>query len=227
MYHYQYYCIHNLDEKRKNHMNLLFEKYHFDLNKITWLNQPNKDNISNELVEKCIIQDISCTNGIWIHPNDLRIMKGKVVCSYKHYLAYQDIIENNFDYGIIMEDNVSFTGPIYDLVDIYINQLNEKYPDWDICFDNKNIPYIEQETSEECFVYPKSNEITKQCHGGGRCACFYIITKKCAKLLYDNWIPFNNAPDWWMNDLFRKFDIKSYWIHPSYVYQPPHQSTAN
>jgi hypothetical protein len=34
----------------------------------------------------------------------------------------------------------------------------------------------------------------------------------------ENYIPFNNSPDWWMNDLFRKLNIKSFWVEPTNVY---------
>ena len=85
----------------------------------------------------------------------------------------------------------------------------------------------EVEVKDSIFVYPKSNEITKYCHGSTRLAQFYIINNKCAKKLYDNYIPFNNAPDWWMNDLFRKLNIKSFWSEPSISNIFPHVSTAN
>lgn len=227
MYNLHYYCIHNLDEKRKRNMNDLFERFKFDLNKITWINKPNKQDIPNQLFERLIIQDVSLTNGIQTYPNQLRWEKGKAVCTYKHYLALIDMIHNGYDYAVIMEDNIYMSGPVPEYVEKCIQQLNEKYPDWDICFDNKNIPYIEQSTTDDCYVYPKSNEITQQCHGGTRCACFYIVNKKAALNLTEHWIPFNNSPDWWMNDLFRKINIKSFWIHPCYIFQPPHECTAN
>ena len=76
-------------------------------------------------------------------------------------------------------------------------------------------------------VYPKTNEITPQCHGGTKAATFYLIKKECAKKLIEHYIPFNNSPDWWMNDLFRKLNIKSFWVEPSFVYvQSGHISTT-
>ena len=55
---------------------------------------------------------------------------------------------------------------------------------------------------------------------------FYLLNLGCAKKLYDNYIPFNNAPDWYMNDLFRKLNIKCFWSEPSVVKVWEHISTA-
>ena len=144
------------------------------------------------------------------------------------YLCLKDIIENNYDYGIIIEDNIRFKDYIPKLVPKYIEQLDTIYGDWDILFDGAWTSYMEGPVSPDILVYPKTNEITNQCHGGSKAATFYLIKKESAKKLYDNYIPFNNSPDWWMNDLFRKLDIKSFWVEPSKVYvQDMHASTAN
>ena len=47
------------------------------------------------------------------------------------------------------------------------------------------------------------------------------------KYHYEHYLPFNNAPDWWMNDLFRKLNIKSFWADPPAVDIWKHSSTAN
>jgi hypothetical protein len=53
-----------------------------------------------------------------------------------------------------------------------------------------------------------------------------MINRKGAKKLLDNYLPFNNAPDWWMNDVFRKVGIKSFWAIPNNVGVWHHVSTA-
>jgi hypothetical protein len=75
-------------------------------------------------------------------------------------------------------------------------------------------------------VYPKSNVLDNVSFGGTKCACFYVLTLACAKKLLEHYIPFNNAPDWWMNDLFRLINIKSFWAEPSNVGYWQHTSTA-
>jgi hypothetical protein len=226
----QYYLIHNTDINRRNTMLQEFSKWEFDLDKIKWMNHPNKNEITDEFINSLIIQEPSYSSGIYVHPDRLRSEGGKgiVCCTYKHYMCLKDIVENNHKYGVIMEDNIQFKGKIPELVNLYIKQLNENYSEWDILFDGCWTSYIEGPVQNNFYVYPKKNDITNQCHGGTKAATFYLITNSCAKKLMEHYIPFNNSPDWWMNDLFRKLDIKSFWVEPTAVYvQNNHVSTCS
>lgn len=226
-YSIRYYLIHNLEEKRKRVMLEEFEKWGFDLDNITWMCHPNKNDITDELLNSLIIHEESYSADILIPPERTRTCKGIVCCTYKHYLSLKDIVENNYDYGVIIEDNICFKNKIPDLIKIYIQQLNDIYKEWDILFDGCWTDYREGDIRNGILVYPKSNEITQQCHGGTKSANFYIITNACAKKLIEHYIPFNNTPDWWMNDLFRKLHIKSFWVEPTQVYfHPGHVSTT-
>ena len=44
-----------------------------------------------------------------------------------------------------------------------------------------------------------------------------MVNLKAAKQLYENFLPFNHAPDMWMNELFRKIGINSYWAEPTLI----------
>lgn len=226
----QYYLIHGIDKQRAPRMINEFSKWNLDNSKVKWILEPNKNHITDEFRNRVLIKEPSYSCGNYTLPDCPNIRNGQISCTFKHYLCLKDIIENNYDYGVIMEDNQFFCGDIPYHINLYIEQLNHLYPDWDILFDTKWLSYknIEEgETTEGIYVYPKSNKIGKYVHGGTRLAQFYIITNKCAKKLYDNYIPFNNAPDWWMNDLFRKLNIRSFWSEPSISDVYPHVSTAN
>ena len=191
----QYYLIHNTDISRKNRMIEQFQKWGFNMNKIKWINHPNKDEISDELIDSLIIKEPSYSCGILIDPNRTRNLKGLVCCTYKHYLALKDIVDNNYDYGVIIEDNITFKDSIPFLINKYIKQLNTYYNNWDILFDSYWGNYSEGEVRPDILVYPKSNEIKSNSHGGTRTAVFYLIKRECAKKLIDHYIPFNNSPD--------------------------------
>lgn len=224
----QYYLIHGIDKERGPRMISEFEKWNLDYNLVKWILQPNKDKITNEFRQSVIINEPSYSCGEYKLPNN--ITNGQISCTYKHYLCIKDMIDNNYEYGVIMEDNQYFCGDIQYHVNLYINQLNHLYPDWDIIFDSKWACYKnidECQVNNNIYVYPKSNNIGKYVHGGTRLAQFYILTNKCAKKLYEHYIPFNNSPDWWMNDLFRKLNIKSFWSEPSISNVYPHISTTN
>jgi GR25 family glycosyltransferase involved in LPS biosynthesis len=226
----QYYLIHGVDKSRGPRMIDEFNKWGLDNNKVKWILEPNKDSITYEFRKDCVMQQSSTSCGIHTLPNCPHMGNGKISCTYKHYLCLKDIVENNYAYGVIMEDNQFFCGNIPYHVNLYINQLNKLYPDWDVIFDSKWCSYkniSENNVTDDVYVYPKSNNISKYCHGSTRLAQFYILTNECAKKLYENYIPFNHAPDWWMNDLFRKLNIKCFWAEPSISNVFPHISTAD
>lgn len=226
----QYYLIHGIDKERGPRMISEFKKWGLDNNKVKWILEPNKDKITNQFRNQVVFKEQSYSCSMYCSPGCPNMGTGKISCTFKHYLCLKDIVENNYDYGVIMEDNQFFCDNIPQTIEKYINQLNNLYYDWDVIFDTKWKSYKdinEKPVSNDMYVYPKSNDITNYCHGGTRLAQFYILTNKCAKKLYENYIPFNNAPDWWMNDLFRKLDIKSFWSEPSISDVFPHISTTN
>ena len=205
----KYYIIHNLNPSRKEKMDSLIEKYGIPEDDIKWIIHPNKNEITPEMRNKYVQQGITLTCG-----NLIGYLKdGYVCCSIKHYLALKDMVENEYEYAVVIEDGIGgFVNNVPETLEKYLSQLPE---DWDIVFDTNWCSYIEKPLQEGKVVYKKSNEVTNQCHGGSKLAQFYFLNLKCAKKMYENYIPFNNAPDWWMNDLFRKLSIHSYWAEPA------------
>ena len=199
----QYYIIHNGETSRRETMIRLLTKNGVDMKDVEWILHPNKGEISDELANKLTSKYLK---------------KGYISCTYKHFLSLKDIVENNYEYSVIMEDNIgNVFDNIPDRLELYLKQLPN---DWDILFDTTWCSYktiCEEEVIPNKVVYKKSNEITKFCHGGTRVAQFYFLNLKCAKKLYNNYLPFDNPPDWWMNTLFRKLNINSYWSEPGNI----------
>lgn len=226
----KFYIIHNKDPERKKIMLEEFEKVKMNLDDVIWLEEPNADDITDAMAKKLVIQEDSYTANIKVKAERMMNQKGLISCTYKHYLALNKIVEKEDNYGIIIEDNIAFKNieNIYEWLNICIDQLNQHYDDWDIFFDHPWTKYKEGKIKKNLFLYPKSNEITNQCHGGTKSAAFYLIKGSCARKLIKQYIPFNNSPDWWMNDLFRKLNIKSFWVEPSKIIypRPGHISTC-
>lgn len=216
----KYYIIHNLDPARKMKMDNLIQNYNIPEEDVCWVLRPNKDEITPEIREQYVQKGTTFSCGVPIS----YLKDGYVCVTFKHYLALQDIVKNKHPYAVIMEDDTGgFVESIPERLNKYLSQLPE---DWDILFDNNWCEYIEGETIPEQYVYKKNNAITPQCHGGTKLASFYFLTLKCAEKLYEHYVPFNNAPDWWMNDLFRKLDIQSYWAEPPNVLQNPNHTSS-
>jgi GR25 family glycosyltransferase involved in LPS biosynthesis len=221
----QYFLIHGGDPKRKLNMEREFEKWSFDAPKVKWILHPNKDELTQEFIDKVVSKESSFEG-----QNGFSNRKGAISCSYKHFLCLKEIVEKKYDYGVIIEDNIYFTDDFPRNVPTYINQLDSVYGKWDILFihyDNSWGKYDYEEIKQGLFVYPKSNEINFRCAGGTKSANCYLLTYDCAKKLYENFIPFNNAPCAYYNILFRKLNIKSFWVEPSYVhFENNHVSTT-
>ncbi len=88
-----YYLIHNLDQKRYENMVKLFNENNISLDNVKFINHPNKNELTYEIKRKVVQKNSKIPDG-WIS------------CSYKHYLALEDIVRNNIEIAVIMEDNI-------------------------------------------------------------------------------------------------------------------------
>ena len=208
---FKYYVIHNLEKYRRERITTQLQQHGVDMRDVKFINYPNKKDLTYD-IKKNFVQ------------KGIKIKDGWIAVTYKHYLALKDIVENSYPYGIIIEDNVGrFKENIPIRLDRYLKELDEG---WDIIYDSDWISYQnmnEEEVKPEKIVYKKSNDITYGktgeiiAHGGTKSAQFYMVNLDSAKKLYENFVPFNHAPDMWMNDVFRKVNINSYWAEPTFI----------
>ncbi len=208
---FKYYVIHNLEKYRRERITTQLQQHGVDMRDVKFINYPNKKDLTYD-IKKNFVQ------------KGIKIKDGWIAVTYKHYLALKDIVENSYPYGIIIEDNVGrFKENIPIRLNRYLKELDEG---WDIIYDSDWISYQnmnEEEVKPEKIVYKKSNDITYGktgeiiAHGGTKSAQFYMVNLDSAKKLYENFVPFNHAPDMWMNDVFRKVNINSYWAEPTFI----------
>lgn len=228
-----YYLIHNGDETRLVRMLQEYEKYDLEISKVKLMIHPNKQDLTPELVRRIVIQEPSISNDNPIQPDYVLNRRGLIVCTYKHYLCLDNFINNSSnEYALIMEDNSKYTENVFAMLPTYINQLNTVYGEdnWDIlfnCVDDTWGKYIYQPIQPGLYVYPKSNEINHMCAGSTKTARFYLVRREFAKKMAAVYLPFNNAPDIWMNDLFRKLGARSFWVEPAnVVWEDNHKSST-
>jgi GR25 family glycosyltransferase involved in LPS biosynthesis len=215
---YKFYVIHNLDKRRKKKILEQLTSNGVATDDIKFINHPNKNELTYEIKKEAVQKNTKINNKV--------IKDGWISVSYKHYLALKDIVDNDIEYGVVIEDNVGTIGQnIYERIDSYMRELPK---DWDIVFESDqrilNYNYTnEGSVNNNKLLYKKNNDITYRedgsviLHGGSRSAQFYFLSNSCAKKLYEHYLPFNHAPDMWMNDLFRKLDIKSFWAEPTFI----------
>ena len=217
---FKYFVIHNLERDRYENIIKNFTKYDVDLDDVTFINHPNKNELTFDIKKKAV-------------QKNSKIKDGWISCSYKHYLALESIVENKIPYAVIMEDNIgNFFENIPDRLNSYLNELPEN---WGIVFDSVWGDYreLKEETVESSkLVYSKSNNITKNdsgkiiSHGGTRAAQFYFLNYRTAKIMYENFLPFNHSADMWMNHVLRRANINSFWSEPSLVTEKFNKKTS-
>ena len=223
----KFFIIHNLDPKRKENILKQLRISNIPDKDIFFINHPNKNELTYEIKKVAVQKNTRINNKV--------IKDGWISVSYKHYLALKEIVENKIEYSVIIEDNVGeFKSNIYERLEKYHSELPD---DWSVVFESDQ-KYLDFEHTMESpvyshkLLYKKSNEITYDesgkilLHGGSRSAQFYYLNYQTAKKLYENYLPFNHAPDMWMNELFRKLNINSYWAEPTFIKTEKNHKTS-
>lgn len=190
-----YYLIHGIDKTRKPFMEDQFSKHGIAKDDVLWITYPNKLD--------------PLPKGICIHPT---LTKGQIACTYKHYLALKDIVDKELEIGIIMEDNIEFMGYVPSAIERYLKDLPEE---WDVLFDSDFLGLTSAGEQYGCV----------QKTGESKGANFLMVNKKSAKILLDNFLPFNNCSDHHYNDLFKKLNMNVYWATPPNVHKLMRPST--
>lgn len=203
----QFYLLFGIDPLRGPFMLNQFDLFGIDRSKVKWVLKPNKDD--------------DLPSGICTNPS---LTRGQIAVTFKHFLALRDIADNGHELAVIMEDNILFYNHVPTTINRYLSHLPD---DWGILFDSDtcNLHYIEGPVSPQQSVYRKSLEVTEQCNGGSRGANFVLVNHRTAKLLAENFLPFNNVSDYYYNHLLRKFRIPSFWPQPNNVHHIPRPST--
>jgi len=206
-YKMKFYLIHGLDRRRRIFMQTQLRHSRIPVSDVTWINHPNKDDV--------------LPAGIASNPS---LTIGQVAITYKHYLALKDIVEKRLPAAVIMEDNIEFLSSVPDRVAQYLAQLPK---DWDCLFDSDFFgwTYVESLIEPGKLVYKKSNEKTEQCGGASKGAHFLMVSGKGAKLMFDNFLPFNNVSDHYYNYLAKKLNLNCYWAEPPNIHKIQRQST--
>jgi GR25 family glycosyltransferase involved in LPS biosynthesis len=116
-----------VDDSRKEFLFDQFKQYNLNEKDITWMEGNNKDDLTDDFIKS-----------IYVHNKEIdenTLKKGRISCTYKHYLSLKDIVEKDRPYAAILEDDVSFNQDIQLTIQKIIEDANKYYPDWDIIFD--------------------------------------------------------------------------------------------
>ena len=175
---FKYYIIHNLEVSRYENTIKLLSKYGVDIKDVTFINHPNKNELTYDIKKKSV-------------QKNSKIKDGWISCSYKHYLALEMIVNNGDDFAVIMEDNI---GDFFEDIPVRLNKYLKELPDeWDVVYDSVWGDYEalnEGVIEENKLIYKKSNDITRNHDGkiishGGYFSVFASIVLALSILIFD------------------------------------------
>ena len=104
----KFLVIHNRDPERKEVLVNELINNGVMIEDIEFIEYPNKDELTFK-IKKLSVQKKSRRHN-YSFPNITGSIKDGWICvSYKHFLALEKIVENNYKYAVIIEDNVYCT----------------------------------------------------------------------------------------------------------------------
>ena len=159
----------------------------------------------------------------------------------KHILTYQKIINSDYNYNLILEDDVIILDNFKENLNKYLEELPK---DYDMLFigNGCNLHIKKELLKNNKHIYLKDNksfkegakDATRSCNGSSRCTDSYVISKKCCqkilehiKNINENKDIINKNSDWWLNNLIRLYNFKVYWAEPTIVTQGTQNGTYN
>jgi len=141
------------------------------------------------------------------------------VCLH-HIQCFKNIVIGNYDYALILEDDVVLGPDFHNKLKMYINELPEN---WDMLFVGDGCGYhIPQDRiTNDKHIYLKDyapSATTGQ--GCTRCLDSYIVSKKCASVIVNRLTTLKNytilvPADLWLNNVIKNNRFKIYWGEPT------------
>ena len=159
-----------------------------------------------------------------LNEEDKKKFYGDLKDSYKanflsHINCYKLLSESNNNLALILEDDSPPDRLFFENIDKYLRKLPSDFGMFFISAGKNNfhIPIYLRKPFKR--IYKKEDKpSTWGGAGASRNADAYFISKKYAKILYDefnhNDFTTDTTIDWWMNDVIRKYNIPVYWAEP-------------
>ena len=190
------------------------------------INEMKKHNINNYIFIEDYDKEVLTDTELQLFDLN-KVRMSEISLAMKHIETWKRIINSNYEYGLIFEDDIVLQNGFSNKLKNYIDQLPK---DFDICFigecANLHIPDIILKDKKGVNVFKKENSsVWWGGTGSGRCTDSYLISKKCCitiyKLLFyiliDNKIDY--PIDLYMNEMNKILELNIYWAEPTIVKQ--------
>ena len=139
-----------------------------------------------------------------------------------HIECYKYLLESNYNYTLILEDDSLPKPKFYRKINSYIKQLPKNF-DLFYISDGKSkfsIPIYKKIPFKN--VYFKKNIYTKWGgHGATKFADGYFVSRNCAEKLLSEFnkkeFKVNTSIDWWKNEMIESHSLNVYWGEPTLI----------
>jgi glycosyl transferase family 25 len=204
------YIIHvKADSTRKKHMQEQIKNLNIDF---TFVNDGDQADLTMEIISKNF-------------KYGLNKICGETSCTYKHFLAYRDMIDNNINYALIFENDIfldkNFEQAVFKAIDEIENINNHKENKIFLSLEDSYFKFVKGSERKKGQTVYKIDRNTYGRNYLSRCAGAYLINLSCAKALIKE-VDTNKSSDiidWFITNCARKELIDIYWLHPTIATQ--------
>lgn len=170
------YIMHyyKLEERRRYLLNIC--------RNIKWCSYTSRETISEEQIKKFYKPNNAewqkRTENLYKDKVPFREMqKGDLSCSINHIMAWKDFVDNDKNYfGLFLEDDAILCDNFYELLKEVLNKTPE---DIDMLFIGGGFPHTIAKTIKTVGQFHLKD------HPATNCLCSYVMTKKTAKIMYE------------------------------------------
>jgi GR25 family glycosyltransferase involved in LPS biosynthesis len=188
---------------RKKYLIDKFKKINFD---VEWITHFDRENVTQKQLDEFykfdpLYKDIHI-NSVTGEPPIRHLRLPEICCLMSHYYCIEEQVKNNYEYILILEDDVVFENDAFIKVNNILNSLPE---DCDICY-----------LGNGCGLKPDNIVDGKTFYDttfGVKAADSMILNLKSANYLLNKKTQIHRPIDYHINT-FRD-DLKIYWIEPS------------
>lgn len=186
--------------------------------KVEFIEEFNKEDITEKIKEKYKLKDKKdyskeikslARNNI----NGEIISDSEMSLALKHLHAYKKIIDNDEEYGLVLEDDAI---PKDNFIEKFMENIKNTPVDWDMIFmgEGCGIKFIKEKIK-------KGHKINEFCYEvkGTNGTEAYLIKKEIAQKLINSMEKFVLPVDWEIEHQLQNMDVKVIWWFPSLFYQ--------
>jgi GR25 family glycosyltransferase involved in LPS biosynthesis len=181
-----------------------------------WLQNPNRPDVPSDIVRAFKISGAPMT-------------EGEFSATLKHFMALHLFLQSGSELGLVMEDRIEFLGDFAERLQRYRAALPGSF---DILFegDMMRIPgyggAYSREPNRDFVLLKMRRGIQDWAHGATNGANCYLITRRAAKRVVANFLPFGKVIDHHLNEIIRVERLNVYWPMPPAVHRRDIPSTV-